>query len=54
MMDIDIYDDFNVNDLCSYIMLLEQLVANERPEGDSNPGLCNAGTVLYQLRYLAN
>ena len=31
-MDIDIYDDFNVNDLCSYIMLLEQLVANERPE----------------------
>ena len=26
----------------------------ERPEQDSNPELCNAGEVLYQLSYQAN
>ena len=27
---------------------------NERPEWDSNPNLCNACAVLYQLSYQAN
>ena len=26
----------------------------ERPEQDSNPDLCSAGVVLYQLSYQAN
>ena len=30
-----------------------QAVAKDRPEWDSNPDLCNAGAVLYQLSYQA-
>ena len=30
------------------------MVAKERPEWDSNPDLCDASAVLYQLSYQAN
>ena len=30
------------------------MVAKERPEQDSNPDLCDASAVLYQLSYQAN
>ena len=30
------------------------MVAKERPERDSNPDLCDASAVLYQLSYQAN
>ena len=36
------------------VMVATQVVARQRPEWDLIPDLCNAGAVLYQLRYQAN
>jgi len=42
---------FNVNDLCSYVMLLEQ---KQKKGMGLKPDLCSAGAVLYQFSYQAN
>ena len=44
---------FNVNDLCSFL-LFYVLSSERRSALDSNPDLCDAGAVFYQLRYQAN
>ena len=43
---------FDINDLRSFAMLLKH--EKFRPERNSNPDLCNASAVTYQLSHQAN
>ena len=54
MLMINLKNRFNVSDLRSYAVLLMSSSKKKRPEKfgpewDSNPDLCDAGAVLYQL-----